>query len=138
MFSQIDAKQKFYKWTDADGNTHYSEKKPEDKQVDEIKVYAGSSSNQNLGSKNDKTASDEEKSAEEQAIDEYNASEQARIDKLQAKENCKVAKKNLETLQNSARVKQKDPETGKLSYMNNDKRKDMLELAKKTIKKDCK
>ncbi|MBL4660687.1 MAG: DUF4124 domain-containing protein [Alcanivoracaceae bacterium] len=38
LFSNIDAKQKYYKWTDADGNTHYSEKKPFNKKTAEVKV----------------------------------------------------------------------------------------------------
>ena len=139
-FNHIEAKQKFYKWTDADGNTHYSEQKPKNKQVDEVKVYSGSSSVQNNSSNDEpgEPESGEEKSEEEKAIDEYNANEKARVNKLQSKENCKAAKKNLDTLQRTFLFKQKDPETGKLVYVNNDNRKAMIKRAKKTIKKNCK
>ena len=38
IMSTANAGQKFYKWTDENGNIHYSSEKPEDKQTDEVKV----------------------------------------------------------------------------------------------------
>ncbi len=143
IITQADAK-KFYKWVDADGNTHYSETKPDNKQTSEVKVYANTPSGATTTYQSRK---DKEKAAEEENngeltqehkdVEEYNKKEKERVQKAQDKANCNIAKKNLATLQATVRVRQKDPTTGEYVRMDDTQRLDMMKKAKKAIKKLC-
>lgn len=140
-FSQLDAKQKYYKWTDASGNTHYSETKPVDKQTTEIKV---SSKQPEVVTHNATTdeppmnSDNEELTNEQKAVAQYNKDEQERVTKAQNKANCQIAKKNLATLQHTQRVTRKNPATGEYIRMDDSQRINMLKAAKKSIKELCK
>ena len=142
LFSNIDAKQKYYKWTDADGNTHYSEKKPFNKKTAEVKVSTHqptviSHPDENDG--DDSTSNnDDEKSPEQKAVDEYNKNEQARVSAVQNQENCKIAKKNYATLQDTVRIRQKNPATGEYIRMDDKQRVLMMKNAKQAISELCK
>lgn len=140
-FSVSEAKQKFYKWTDAEGNTHYSEKKPIQQKTSEINI--NTSYSQPVNYKNKDTAGSEaetiaeEQTAEQKAIDEYNKTEKEKILKKQNKENCKIAKKNLATLQQTVRVRRVNPATGEMIRMDDSQRVKMIKSAKKSIKELC-
>jgi len=143
LLSTVDAKQKYYKWTDADGNIHYSESKPENKSVSEVKVSSKQPSITTAKSNDDNSSAPTNnqatiKSANEEAIDEYNKKEKARVEKFQREENCKAAKQNLATLQHTQRVRKIDPKTGESIRMNDSQRMQALAAAKKLIKDVCK
>ena len=135
LFNPIDAKQKYYKWTDADGNTHYSETKPLNKQTDEIKVNTHQPTI--ISHNNEQESEPDEKSPEEKEIDEYNKNEHARVMTAQNKANCAVAKKNLKTLQDTLRVKRKDPTTGEYIRMDDTQRIEMMKKSTQSIKDLC-
>lgn len=138
--NQSIAKNKIYKWTDVNGNVHYSQDKPQDTVVNEVKINKGKSKSKTV----EKVASEiiseapETKSADEKAIDDYNKNEQARAAKNQNKENCKIAKKNLATLQKTRRIRKIDPETGESIQMDDSQRIAALKSAKKLISDICK
>lgn len=143
IISQADAK-KFYKWVDADGNTHYSEKKPANKQTSEVKVYAntptGAQTTYQSKKDKDQAANEEnngELTQEQKDVEEYNKKEKERVQKKQDQANCKIAKKNLATLQATVRVRQKDPSTGEYIRMDDTQRIQMLKKVKKSIKELC-
>lgn len=143
IITQADAK-KFYKWVDADGNTHYSEKKPIDKQTAEVKVYASTptGAQTTYQSKKDKEKEAEEENSgeltqEQKDVEEYNKKEKERVQKKQDKANCKIAKKNLATLQATVRVRQKDPTTGEYIRMDDTQRVEMMKKVKQSIKELC-
>ncbi len=143
IITQADAK-KFYKWVDADGNTHYSEKKPADKQTAEVKVYTNTPTGAQTSyqSKKDKEKAAEEESKgeltqEQKEIEDYNKKEKERVQKKQDQANCKIAKKNLATLQATVRVRQKDPTTGEYIRMDDTQRIQMMKKVKQSIKKLC-
>ncbi len=143
LSNQLIAKQKIYKWTDANGNVHYSEDKPINTQVKEVKVATGRSKPKNTfmnkqENESEPTDSQETKSTDEKAFDEYNKREKERAEKRQNVESCKAAKKNLVTLQNSTRVRRKDPTTGEYMQMSNNQRNSALKSAKKLIRDVCK
>lgn len=143
LSNQLIAKQKIYKWTDAHGNVHYSENKPHNTEVKEVKVATGKSKPKNTfmnrqESESEANESNETKSASEKAFDEYNQREKQRAEKQQNKESCKIAKKNLITLQNSFRVRRKDPTTGEYSYMSGNQHSNAIKSAKKLIQEVCK
>ncbi len=143
IMTQANAK-KFYKWVDADGNTHYSEKKPANKQTSEVKVYAntptGAQTTYQSRKDKEKAAQEEtnsELTQEQKDVEEYNKKEKERVQKAQDKANCKIAKKNLATLQATVRVRQKDPTTGEYIRLDDTQRLEMMKKAKQAIKKLC-
>jgi len=143
FLTSVDAKQKYYKWTDADGNIHYSESKPENKSVSEVKVSSKKPSITSTKSIDENSSAtinntSTEMSANEKAIDEYNEKEKARVEKYQQEENCKAAKQNLATLQKTQRVRRIDPKTGESIRMDDSQRMKALASAKKLIKDVCK
>ena len=138
LSTQLIANQKIYKWTDANGNVHYSEDKPVDTEVKEIKVNTGKSKPKAAEKQTPDEQVSEPKSADELAVDEYNKIEQERVAKLQNQENCKVAKKNLATLQKTVRVRKLDPKTGEYIRMDDTQRLNALKSAKKLISDVCK
>jgi len=137
---QADAK-KFYKWIDADGNTHYSETKPVNKQTSEVKVYANTPTGAQTSYQSRKEKTEEESNSEltqeQKDVEEYNNKEKERVQKTQDKANCKIAKKNLATLQATVRIRQKDPATGEYIRMDDTQRTQMLKKVKKSIKELC-
>jgi hypothetical protein len=135
------AKQKYYKWTDADGNVHYSETKPENKATQEVSV---NTSQPKITPKANETEVEKDpidtegKTEEQIKAERINAESQAQIQKLQNEANCKIAKKNLETFMSTIRVSRKDPETGEVIRLDDNQRATMLATAKKTVKEYCK
>lgn len=139
IYSQVDAKQEIYKWTDEDGNVHYTENKPENKQLDEVKLYNSKSTP--LVKEQDKNTPilpEEELTAEQKAAIEYNQAEQLRVQKIQDRENCIIAQKNKITLEKSIGVKRKNPATGEYIKMDKAEVNKKLKEMKKAIKKLCK
>jgi hypothetical protein len=142
LLNSAEAKQKYYKWTDADGNIHYTESKPANKPATEVKVNTSQPKLAPVKNK-DKVATAESgeqniaKSENEKAFDEYNEKEKIRFEKQQNKENCKIAKENLSTFQNTQRVRQLDPKTGEYVRMDDSQRMNSLKAAKKLIKDVC-
>ncbi len=137
-FNQIEAKQKYYKWTDAEGNTHYTENKPSNQQTSEIKV----STHQPKISEPivEETKSEEdvaELTDEQKETIEFNKKEKERVMKAQNKANCEIAKKNLATLQEASLVKRTNPATGELIRMDNSNKIQMMKKVKKSIKDLC-
>ena len=136
--AQLDAKQKFYKWTDEQGNIHYTEKKPQNIQIEEIKVYKSKSTAiDNEQIKTPTTTPDIELTADQKSVIEYNKAEQKRVKKIQDRENCKIAQKNLETLESARNIKTKNPATGE--YIRMDKSETIIKLkqVKSTIRELC-
>ena len=141
VITQANAKQKFYKWTDADGNVHYSESKPENKSVEEIKVNTLQPKVTPKETQEDEPVAGENtegKTEEQIEAERINAESKAKIQKLQNELNCKNAKKNLETLTSTIRVSKTDPNTGERIRLDDNQRANLLAEAKKTVKDLCK
>ena len=140
LINQLDAKQKYYKWIDADGNTHYSEKKPPGQAVDEVKVRASQPKvvNYETDETAEESSEDSELTAEQKEIEAYNKAEKERTLIAQNKANCVIAKKNLKTLQDTVRVRRRNPATGEYIRMDDTQRMQMMKKAKQNIKDLCK
>ena len=134
------AKNKIYKWVDAQGVVHYSKDKPENVPTSVVKIYKSKSTEPKNTEKDEKatTAQDDEKlTPEQQATKEYNEKERQRVQEVQNRENCKIAQKNLKTLQNAGRIQKTNPATGETFYVDNPERENMLALTKKRIQDLC-
>lgn len=143
LLNSVEAKQKYYKWKDADGNIHYSESKPSNKAASEVKVNTSRPTTIPVKNDDDSDSSQEdtinaEKSENEKAFDAYNEKEKIRVEKLNNMENCKIAKQNLSNLQQTQRVRKLDPKTGEYTRLDDSQRMSSLNAAKKLIKEVCK
>lgn len=136
--STTEAREKFYKWTDAEGNIHYSQKKPQETKVSEIKLHDSISTSSQNKQKNLNDSSEPEKSTEEKQIDTYNQALKDKTKKFQDKANCKIAKNNLLELQRTIRVSRIDQKTGEKIRLDDNQRVQMIATAKKQIKDLCK
>ncbi|MFK8013727.1 MAG: DUF4124 domain-containing protein [Marinicellaceae bacterium] len=137
--SQVDAKQKFYKWTDENGNIHYTNKKPKNKQIDEIKVYNSQPTLVTKESKSETVVNPEQELTDEQkSVMAFNKAEQQRVQAIQDRENCKIAQKNKATLEKSFNIKRKNPATGEYIKMNKTEIMNKIKEVNKSIKRLCK
>jgi len=139
ILTQADAKQKYYKWVDVDGNITYSEKKPPNKQVEELHIVTHDPEPSIEDKKTDNsTEENQEKTPEQIAADEYNEAERLKVQKVEDGLNCKIAKENRKTLEQTMNIKIKDPLSGEIIYMDNTAKKEKLTEQIKIIKRLCK
>lgn len=136
VVAETEAKKVFYKWTDSQGNIHYTETKPLNKKVDQVKIHKSKTkAKQKIPElKNNKSEEVKEKSA----VDKYNEAAKEKAQKSQDRENCKIAKKNLLTLQQTVRVRQTNPATGEVIRMGDVQRVNAMKAMRKNIKQLCK
>ena len=131
----VNANAALYKWTDDEGNTTYSEKRPPDVDVEEIspppKPPTGGSNVENLDSVLKKAAENDERrkeKAEEARIDEENR-------KINTK-NCEIAKNNLASyVRPQVRVKQED---GTRAIATEEYRQEQIAKSKEMVSQYCK
>ena len=119
---------KLYKWVDADGNVTYSERKPPDTSVEEVKLR---------GVAAPAPAEDEQK-GDEQGADVAEATEAE--DKEHAErfaKNCEIARKNVTVLENADPVLSKD-KGGKTFVLKPGEVRSRLELSKQQVERYCK
>lgn len=109
-----------YKWTDENGQVHYSQTKPPAQKADTMKIK---------DSKPAQAKQTQKKDQPEKFQDENNPAEQAR------KKNCEIAKLNLATYQNSKRVKRPD---GTVVELDDNLRQSKIKEAQAMIEQNCK
>lgn len=106
-----------YKWTDAEGLTHFSAQPPADRQAQQIQVEAPPPTGAAEAKRQPEKAADDGRPkdpADERA--EPSAQELARQEE-QRRHNCETARHNLETLKTRARVRIHDEQTGEDRYL---------------------
>jgi hypothetical protein len=114
----------FYKWEDENGVTHYTSTPPKDAENTKVRTYntKGSPVSATTAKTEDKTKTTSIPTA---------VSEAPKKDP----ERCKLARKNLETLKQHARVRIE--ENGKLRYLSEKEHAQKMDDAQKTIKDNC-
>ena len=138
------AKQKFYKWTDEQGNTHYTTEKPEDKATDEVKVNTKQPVILEKSNKQtNKTPSSQDNPGQDQP-EEKSYLEQRREKKQKAKEvaqenkkECQKAKQTISKYSQKVRMSRIDKKTGKKIFLEDSKRTEILKQAKQKQRKHC-
>lgn len=127
---------KLYKWVDENGNVTYSERKPPDRQAEEIRVRSAPVSDdeakKQLESLKEKARGDQDTSDSTTA-----AAGQTKEAAEQYKKNCEIARENQRVLKNSARVKTEDNE-GKQYFLEPAQIQAKLEQTAKQIELYCK
>lgn len=126
--------EKFYKWVDENGVTHYSAQAPSGQDAREVNTRANASSSQDeaieaLNTRREAAAKQREK-AKEAAADAKRAAEKP--DEVR-QERCDQHRKNLETLQNKPIVRRENPETGEMEVMDQEQREEMMEASRKAL-----
>ncbi|SCZ62920.1 DUF4124 domain-containing protein [Thiohalomonas denitrificans] len=121
---------KMYKWTDNEGNIHYSQIPPEGREAREIAAPPKVRPQQAEEPAQDKTAQPEgEESAKEP---ELTPEQQAEREQLYRR-NCDAAQKNLKLFQNARRIM----ENGELVIITEEDRAKRLESTREQIEKYC-
>tara|TARA_R110001592_G_scaffold120296_4_gene324257 strand:- start:3485 stop:4033 length:549 start_codon:yes stop_codon:yes gene_type:complete len=127
---------KVYKWQDADGAWHFSEKPPVEQPAEIIKIPTPGKgkevtattpdqipeSNGSEKSPDLKTKKSEEVTAEDVAL---------------ARENCIKARENLENLQRGSRLRVKDPDTDQVRYLSTEEQNEWIEKSRTMIQDNC-
>lgn len=114
-----------YKWVDEDGNVHYSQKRPLDKQYKKLK--APPPAPEDAKSPYQSSAPKEDKPDKTvQALTDKNL-------KIR-EENCEKAKKNLTNFQLHRRIRDKD---GNVTVIDDKEREKQIQNAEKAIKDFC-
>ena len=113
-----------YKWVDDEGNVHYSQKRPIDKQFKQLKAPAPAPKN---------SKSVYQLKAPEKQSNNVVAAETAKNEKLRG-ENCTAAKNNLKTYTLYRRIRDKE---GNVTNLDDNERAKRLEDAKQAISEFC-
>ncbi len=137
-FGLAQSAQKFYKWTDEEGNTHYTSEKPEDKQTKEVNVKTHQPKVSQKTTNPSQEQQEPDESTEKSYMEKYY--EKKEKTKELAKENkksCLDAKTTLAKYQEKVRMSQVDKKTGKKVYLEDSKRYEIIDTAEKGVKKYC-
>ncbi len=118
------AKEKFYKWTDAKGQTHYSQHPPGNTPVEVLKSETGHSDPVNYA-----TAPGSKDEKKEVGKEEIKSTPKD-------KERCELARKNAETLNTYARIRVKQDD-GEYRFITPEEHKQKLEEANHAIGESC-
>ena len=118
-----------YKWTDEEGNVHYSQKPPRGKQYEKLKVQKGPPPGTQTKSPSYSTPSISEDAGSKAVEEEVAKNEEIR------KKNCEAAKKNLRVFQIYNRVKGED---GKIRVVTKQEREEKIQKSKDAIREFCK
>lgn len=121
-----------YKWEDENGTIHYTAYPPKNRDSEKVKTYKGkpeSDKDQANGNIAGKDGSDSEQSPEA-------ANNQPPVEYEKDPERCSIAKQNLNTLKQHARVRIKE-ENGDFRYLTRDEHEKRMKKAQQAIKESC-
>lgn len=115
-----------YKWTDDDGNVHYSQKRPRNQEFKRLKAPPTPENNQPLYQSSSPSKSSKGSKKTSKAETDKNL-------KLRS-QNCARSKKNLQVYQIYRRVRDKD---GNVKILDDAERARNIENAKRSIEEYC-
>lgn len=126
----------FYKWVDAKGVTHYDLKPPgDDAQASEqIRTYGAASSDQaaeleRLNQRRQAQANADQRSEQQAQEDNRQQNEPEQV----KQERCAQQRNNLEILTNRPTVRTKNPQTGEMEVIDQERRAALLEDTRKAL-----
>ena len=123
---------KLYKWVDADGNVTYSERKPPDRKVEEVKLLGVPSvTNEQARERLERINEPSETSRKDREFKETYAAESAEREE-RLKQNCETARQNLRVLENASRVRADDN-----SFLTDAQREQRLAQTRQQIEDNC-
>lgn len=131
-FSMSATAEKYYKWIDRNGVTHYSEARPADTPAALIKVKAGSQVMQTPDTAIPENASD--RRLKPSALQPRQPTEhQLAVQRS----NCTTARNKLIALENAGRVRQLHKQTGEYRYLPNEEKLAEISKMRQYLKSNC-
>ena len=133
--------EKYYKWVDKDGGTHYSANPPRDISTTIVKVKADSSvtsTDQSDSSGEESQQSDGSRLTENFIAEQTHQVEaESEEQRLVQRTNCATANRKLTALENAGRIRQLDEQSGEYRYLpNQDKLAEMSKM-RKYLRSNC-
>lgn len=131
--------EKFYKWVDEEGVTHYSIHAPVNAEAETLKIETPKpAEDEEADSPTSEGPEDETVSEDGNTSDkaELSPEELAKI-RREEKANCDKAQKNLYTLKNRTRIVAPDEESGGKRYLSDDERAQWIADSKKVVDEFC-
>ncbi|HHL31326.1 MAG TPA: DUF4124 domain-containing protein [Oceanospirillales bacterium] len=139
--TQVVAKQTFYKWTDADGNIHYSEKKPDNNNSAEINVntkQADISNNYDQSQRQMDADNEQQGTVDARIKDYYKRKEKRKTAASASRQKCVKAQKILAKFKKQTRYRRQDKATGDYIYLDDKQRATIIAESQKVISSNCK
>jgi hypothetical protein len=127
-----------YKWIDAEGMIHYGAQPPLGAEATRVKVSRGGGSSA-VPAQSDATASDAAASPDDAAEDNSEgdgAGQTSGVDPTEAAKVCADARRNLETLESYARIRERDAE-GNVVVLTDEEKQARIAQAKELIETYC-
>jgi len=123
---------KLYKWVDEQGNVTYSERKPPDRPVEEVKLLGVPSvSNEEAQQRLDQLNEKAETASKDREFKNTVTAEVAEREK-RLKENCETARQNLRVLESASRVQDQSGQ-----FMDDAQREARLAQTRKDVEDNC-
>ena len=123
---------KLYKWVDEQGNVTYSERKPPDRPVEEIKLLGVPSvSNEQAQQRLEQLNEKAETASKDREFKNTVTAEVAEREK-RLQENCETAQQNLRVLENASRVQDQSGQ-----FMDDAQREARLAQTRKDVEDNC-
>jgi len=143
--SHSSAAKTVYRWTDANGQVHYSDRPPPEGQAETLTVKNPPRKRTSEPQTAEEPAADDNKTpAEAPAISEEQAAareamkrQQEEQKKIIRKKNCGIARKNLKTLKSTVRVRKLDPKTGDYVRVSDAERLKKLREYQRKVREYC-
>ena len=124
---------KYYKWVDDNGVTHYGTAPPEDGGSEAVRTY-GPSSDQGKEIKALQEQREAAARAREQAEERAREAERAAEEpEAVAKERCEEHRANLEILENKPVVRVENPQTGEMEVIDQARRDEIIETTRAAL-----
>lgn len=115
----------YFKWTDENGVTHYSARKPVGHEAEVVRISAGGRSQQQT----------EPEEASKVATDAPAPTQPAQTVQKD-EERCNWGRNTLSTLRNNHRIRMQDAD-GQLRYLTEEEKAEQLRLAQEAVEKEC-
>lgn len=123
-----------YKWTDEQGNVHYSQQPPRDKQYEKMKVDKAPRSANTPSESTSATGSGNGGTSSGQNPESKTVEDEISKNAAVRSQNCEAAKKNLQVYQIYRRVKGED---GKIRVVSEKEREEQIQRSKDAIREFC-
>jgi len=126
-----------YKWTDAEGNVHYSQQRPRDASSEKMNVPKYAPENKSTYKRpgiDKKTTDSNTKAAPEEPTLE---TKETPAEKKRRLADCEKIRQNLATMESHGRVRSADKD-GNLRYLSDEEKVARMAKSKNTLSKHCK
>ena len=133
--------EKYYKWVDKDGVTHYSANPPRDISTTVIKVKADRSVTST--DQSDSSGEESQQSNGSQLTENFIAEETRQVEaeseeqRLVKRTNCATANRKLIALENAGRVRQLDEQSGEYRYLPNQEKLAEMSKMREYLRSNC-